>query len=73
MGIYNTLLTSECKNNHQCEDNSHPHKQGQRKQTTISAAHRDHDLFTRQHKLDSKIGPMLFSICLQIQGMRTWS
>lgn len=38
MGIYNTLLTSECKYNSQCEDNSHPHKQGQRKQTTLSAA-----------------------------------
>lgn len=72
MGIYETLLTSECKYNYQGEDNSHPHKQAQRKQTTISSTHRDCDLFTRQHKLDSKIGPTLFSICLQIQGMRIW-
>lgn len=70
MGIYNTLLTSECKYN--SEDNNRPHKQGQRKQTTLSAAHRDRDLFTRQHKLDSKIGPTLFSICLQIQSMTIW-
>lgn len=64
MAIYKTLLTSECKYNRQCEDKSHPHKQGQRKQTTLSAVQRNHDLFTRQHKLDSGIGLMQFSICL---------
>lgn len=36
MVIYNTILTSEYSS--QYEDNIHPHKQGQKKQTTLSAA-----------------------------------
>lgn len=69
MGIYSTLLASECKYN--SKDKSHPQKQGQRKKTILLAAH--YDLFTQQHKLKSKIGLTLFSVCLQIQGVRIGS